>query len=66
LCFVQFQILRCLCAYRDEKVVGVFVRFRAPALSGGELIFIMFIDTYAFGSDKVLQKPAPWVKQWRN
>jgi hypothetical protein len=28
LCFVQLVFNRC--AYRDKKVVGVFVRFRAP------------------------------------
>jgi hypothetical protein len=31
LCFVQFRCLTDYIAYRDKKVVGVFVRFRAPA-----------------------------------
>jgi hypothetical protein len=33
--FVQFQILGVYgsFAYRDKKVVGVFVRFRAPLIS---------------------------------
>jgi hypothetical protein len=59
--FVQFWVFNRSCAYRDKKVVGVFVRFfRAPLQpSPSTAPGSSYVTTGTWGSDRVIIK-------WKN